>query len=87
MSDINETLKERDKAYGSFTSTAICAQALKAVVDVHHTSHLMASDQIEAMQMICTKMARIITGNPNHTDSWYDIAGYAQLIVDRLNGK
>jgi hypothetical protein len=27
-----------------------------------------------------------LTGDPHHVDSWVDIAGYAQLVVDRLRG-
>ena len=34
--------------------------------------------------MICHKLGRIINGDPNYDDSWLDIAGYAQLIVNRL---
>ncbi len=25
-------------------------------------------------------------GDPDYADSWHDIAGYAQLVADRLNG-
>ena len=28
----------------------------------------------------------IINGDPNYIDSWVDIAGYATLVADRLNG-
>ena len=44
-------------------------------------------DQEEALTMICNKISRIVNGNPNHLDSWKDIAGYAQLVADRLEGK
>jgi hypothetical protein len=36
--------------------------------------------------MICHKIARILNGDPNYADSWVDIAGYAQLVADRLLG-
>jgi hypothetical protein len=39
------------------------------------------------MEMICHKMARIMNGDPNYSDSWHDIAGYAKLVADRLEGK
>ena len=41
----------------------------------------------EALEMICTKMARIINGDPTYADNWLDIAGYAKLVADRLEGK
>jgi len=43
------------------------------------------ADMREALEMILHKIARILNGNPNYADSWQDIAGYAQLIVKRLN--
>ena len=35
--------------------------------------------------MIFHKLARIANGDPTYIDSWTDIAGYAQLVVDDLN--
>jgi hypothetical protein len=45
----------------------------------------LAPDQQEALDMIAHKIARILNGDPNYADSWVDIAGYAQLVADRLN--
>jgi hypothetical protein len=38
------------------------------------------------LDMICHKIGRIINGDPDYADSWHDIAGYAQLVANRLNG-
>lgn len=38
----------------------------------------------EALEMIQTKVGRILTGDPTHRDSWHDIAGYAVLIEQLL---
>ena len=46
-----------------------------------------ALSKIEALDMICHKIARIINGDPNHLDSWQDIAGYARLVAERLQGR
>ena len=48
------------------------------------TQHRIVADQLEALDMIFSKIARIINGDPNYADSWHDIAGYAKLIDDRL---
>jgi hypothetical protein len=33
-------------------------------------------------------VGRILNGDPNWSDSWHDIAGYAQLVAtNRLNGR
>jgi hypothetical protein len=37
--------------------------------------------------MVAHKIARIINGDPNYSDSWVDVAGYAKLVADRLDGK
>ena len=42
---------------------------------------------LEALHMIFHKIGRLVNGNPNHRDSWVDIAGYAQLVVDIIDGK
>jgi hypothetical protein len=36
--------------------------------------------------MIAHKIGRIVNGDPDHVDSWVDIAGYAQLVADELQG-
>lgn len=50
--------------------------------------HINASadrlEQLEALEMIARKLARIINGDPNYADSWVDIADYAKLVADRL---
>ena len=34
--------------------------------------------------MILHKLARIVNGDANYIDSWRDIVGYTQLVVDEL---
>lgn len=86
--DVGSVLEERGKRYGKFESHALLAQQLKRVLSAHNQrNHVtMAADQCEALEMICHKMARIVNGDPDYVDSWVDIAGYAQLVADRLNG-
>lgn len=84
MSDIEQTLKERGARYGSFFSNAAIAQRLKA--DMHVAGWFtLAVDQQEALEVIASKISRILTGDPNYADSWHDIAGYAMLVENRLN--
>lgn len=81
---ITEILDERGKRYGKFKDHAEISQRLKYVV--RDRRDVLADDQREALEMICHKIARIINGDPNYADSWVDIAGYAQLVADRLQG-
>lgn len=85
-SDVDKILDERGSRYGVFAKHATIAQELKEVVDRFDKGNLEA-DQSEALDMICHKIARIINGDPNYADSWVDIAGYAMLVADRLEGK
>lgn len=85
--DISTTLEQRGKVYGLFAEQAEAAQQLKKVVGIYvrrKSVGFLAADQQEALDMICHKISRIINGDPNHIDSWHDIAGYAQLIANRL---
>jgi hypothetical protein len=87
--EIDAILNARAANYGSFATQAKIAQRLKHVA---HTAageqgKAFAHDQAEALDMIFGKIARIVNGDPNHLDSWIDIAGYATLVADRLQGK
>ncbi len=86
---VDAILDERGSRYGSFLDHARITQRLKNV------AHQFASengkrfdvDQAEALDMIFHKIGRILNGDPNYADSWIDIAGYAKLVADRLEGK
>ena len=84
--DITQTLKERGQRYGDFMGHANITMDLKAVIgrSLATRGKCLASDQREALDMICHKIGRIINGDPDYADSWHDIAGYAQLVADRL---
>ena len=86
---VDETLDARAVDYGKFIEGAEIMQMLKRVVRnaLDNRDKTLAHDQAEAMDMILHKMGRIINGNPDVVDHWLDIAGYAQLVADRLNGR
>ena len=84
--EIDAILDERATTYGSFVDVAGFAQEMKNAIRVCNNSEL-DDDQMEALDMITSKIARIVHGNPNYVDSWTDIAGYATLVADRLQGK
>lgn len=88
MTDITTTLTQRGARYGAFKGHAEVTQHLKAYYrdELAKRGKTMDADQYEAMDMIMHKIGRIVNGDPNYDDSWIDIAGYAQLVADRLNG-
>lgn len=88
MIDVDETLAERGKRYGTFEGHAEISQQLKAVIRKYEAARAcdLNPDQREALEMVCHKIARIINGDPDYVDSWVDIAGYSKLVADRLQG-
>ena len=84
---VDHTLSERGARYGSFLSHANIAQALKRVMWTTSNWGDMAFDQQQALEVIADKVARILNGDPNYTDNWHDIQGYAKLVEDRLNNE
>lgn len=88
MNELNAILAERGSRYGTFVGHAAVTMALKGVIDAELAKRdkELADDQQEALDMICHKIGRIINGDPDYADSWVDIAGYAQLVADRLSG-
>lgn len=83
--DIKAVLEERGKRYGSFENHALTTQNLKDAIRASTKYKSLRADQKEALEMIAHKIGRILCGDPNYLDSWVDIAGYAQLVADRLS--
>jgi len=77
-------LAERNKTHGDFCDDAHTSQDLKRVIQSSVNWHELSDIQREALHLIATKISRILSGNPNHADSWHDIAGYAELVAESL---
>jgi len=86
---IDAVLDERGSRYGKFATHAEVTQTLKREAARYLTRQRkeLSFDQQEALDMIFHKIGRIINGDPDYADSWVDIAGYAKLVADRLEGK
>jgi hypothetical protein len=86
--DIQKTLEERGSRYGLFMGHSHVTQDLKRCMRTHLIARdkRLDDDQWEALEMIAHKIGRIINGDPDYADSWVDIAGYAKLVADRLEG-
>lgn len=88
VSGVGKVLDARAEQYGSFMQSSDTTIRIKSIMHnavARNAVHLYP-DQLQALDMIATKISRIVHGNPNHLDSWVDIAGYAQLVADRLQG-
>jgi hypothetical protein len=87
--NVDAILNERGSRYGNFLDHATITYRLKEVARdfAAEKGKHFAYDQCEALDMIFHKLGRILNGDPNYADSWIDIAGYAKLVADRLEGK
>jgi len=70
-------LAARHITHGPFKLTAKVAQDLRNAY--RWGPKELAPEQQEALDLICTKIARIVCGDPRCKDHWDDIAGYAKL--------
>lgn len=79
---------QRESTHGDYTDTARIAWRIKntirqELVERHKRSQpQLTYRQLESLDMIATKIARIISGDASNTEHWEDIAGYAKLIVE-----
>ena len=87
---VGKVLEERGSRYGSFRRNADISQRLCEIVreasrdrDLgKNKQEPLSNHQLEALEMICHKMARILSGDASYEDNWVDIQGYAQLGMD-----
>ena len=75
---VDEVLEQRHDTHGLYAHTARTAQRLKRVCNEAQVGK-MTAEMAESLEMICTKIARVLAGNPHERDHWKDIAGYARL--------
>jgi hypothetical protein len=85
---IHTILTERGTRYGIFSSHASITQdikeAMKGLGNCTTNWPNLSASQKEALEMIAHKIGRILNGDPYYKDSWVDIVGYTQLVVNEL---
>jgi len=84
--DVKKTLAARGKRYGDFADHAQITQDLKDVMRATEGWERLTPSMREALEMNAHKIGRILNGDPEYADSWHDIAGYAVLVEQQLEG-
>jgi hypothetical protein len=80
MNDAREVIKERGTVYGpTWMLTSKVVALLQALG--HMNAILQDGVVFHNWFMILGKLMRLLA-SPRHIDSWVDIAGYAQLVID-----
>lgn len=83
---VNDTLDERGKRYGNYLEQTEISNDLRTRMMNTPGWEAMEVDMEDALTMIAVKISRILNGDPFYSDNWHDIAGYATLVADRLDG-
>lgn len=86
ISEVDAVLAERGSRYGVFKDHARITQLLKETMRQQPGWRRLSPSQMEALEMVVHKIARILNGDPGYLDSWVDIEGYVRLIVKELQG-
>lgn len=75
-------LSERGQTHGSFASNAHYGQQLRQLYRTSRHWEWMPPEHREALDMMATKISRILSGQSTFRDHWSDLAGYAKLAED-----
>lgn len=77
-------LRDRETIHGLYHQQAALSEFLKD--EMHRSSnwHRLEPTQRQALDMIATKIGRILTGDPRCIDHWKDIQGYSRLVEKDL---
>jgi Domain of unknown function (DUF6378) len=88
VDEVSCILEDRGKRYSNFAHNAHVLQALKGTLHDQITWKALPFDSQLSIEMILLKIVRIVNGGmPDYIDNWLDIAGYATLVKNRIEGK
>jgi hypothetical protein len=82
--DVSKTIEVRSSNYGLYVDQAAVELQIKRAFENTPNWSVLKPDARCALDMIATKVSRILTGKPELHDSWHDIEGYAKLVADRI---
>ena len=80
---MDNLLNKRQETHGDYQEQFRIAQELKEVLRCYEWNKLSDVHK-EALEMICTKISRIIAGDSHHIDHWDDVAGYAKRSAESI---
>jgi len=84
---LEDTLKERGGQHGKFADNAQMTDDFDRLVRTGPNYSRLSCIQKVALYIILHKVSRVVCGDPNHTDHWHDIGGYAKLAEDEAKTK
>jgi len=82
MTEIKELIEQRAEMYGP--SWVMHGECLRPVASLIHGMQLKAAAIVWPWHAIFNKLMRALT-SPLRRDTWVDIQGYAQLVIDMID--
>lgn len=79
---LDEVLKERKGQHGNFLDHSKIAQSLKRTVKSGVSYNQLTDIELEGLEMMLHKIARIVSGNPHLREHWIDCSGYSTLVAN-----
>lgn len=83
---IDAIMETRGGTHGPYKEQARIAQALNGAMRAEPGYEKLDDMMKHSLEMISTKLSRILAGDPRFADHWADIAGYSLLIVHSNGG-
>ena len=74
-----EAVAVRGSTHGSYAVNAAISQKLKSVMRGSDGWSNLSASQKESLDLMSTKIARILAGDPNFEEHWIDLEGYSSL--------
>ena len=74
--EIDELVRQRGTTHGDFDTMAQTAEALEGVMGAAPNWQSLTPTQRLRLKMAQVKIARILCGDADHEDHWFDAAGY-----------
>jgi cytochrome c553 len=82
-----QLLRERQATHGDFSQVARIAQGIKELLRSGPAWARMTAEEREVLESSAVKQARAACGDCHHVDTWRDMSGYPQLVVEFLEGR
>lgn len=85
--NVDATLAQRGGRYGLFVDNSKVYVQFMSMVEQSPNYQRLSPAARHALGNIGTKLARLLTGDPDYHDNWLDIAGYATLMAKICQGE
>jgi hypothetical protein len=85
--NLDERMRDKQITNGPFEDMAQLAQGLKFALRRGRNWEPMPPESKEALELIATRIAKILTGDPNDARHWNDLVILAQIRSEALEAK